>query len=83
MAAFTTHGATFDGTLGLVLGCRESDSSAVVVSVKTGGAASTQGVAVGDVIARVNGRRAGDYDGVPLPDEERTEKDERINLIRK
>ncbi|KAH8091174.1 OmpA-like protein [Aureococcus anophagefferens] len=64
MAAFTTHGATFDGTLGLVLGCRESDSSAVVVSVKTGGAASTQGVAVGDVIARVNGRRAGDYDGV-------------------
>ncbi|KAH8064975.1 hypothetical protein JL722_1866 [Aureococcus anophagefferens] len=23
MAAFTTHGATFDGTLGLVLGCRE------------------------------------------------------------
>lgn len=62
---YSTHAATFPaGPLGLVLGCREADSAAIVVSVKDGGSASRGGVRKGDVVSRIAGRRVGDYDSV-------------------
>ncbi|KAJ8605359.1 hypothetical protein CTAYLR_002346 [Chrysophaeum taylorii] len=62
---YATHQATFpEGPLGLVLGCREDDSAAIVVSIKAGGAAERGGVREGDVVARIGGRRVGDYDAV-------------------
>jgi len=51
-------------SLGLVLGCREGDAAAIVVSLKTGGAAAQNGVSEGDVVTRIAGRRVGDYDHV-------------------
>ncbi|KAJ1453997.1 hypothetical protein M885DRAFT_618489 [Pelagophyceae sp. CCMP2097] len=65
--SYTTHAVTFvQGSLGMVVGCREGDAAAVVVSAKPGGAAAGFGVVVGDVVSRVNGRRVGDYDAVLL-----------------
>lgn len=56
---------TFEaGPLGLVLGCREDDSAAIVVSVKAGGAAAVGGVREGDVITSIAGQHMADYDAV-------------------
>jgi len=48
----------------MVIGCRESDGSAVVLTVKAGGAAKSLGVRPGMVVSRVNGKPMSNYDSV-------------------
>ncbi|KAJ8601438.1 hypothetical protein CTAYLR_005924, partial [Chrysophaeum taylorii] len=53
-----------DPSLGMVIGCRESDGAAVVVTVREGSAAMKGGARAGMVVTRVNGERMGDFDAI-------------------
>lgn len=62
---YHTFSASFpEGSLGLILGCREGDAAAIVVAVKDKGPAQARGVHEGDVVTKIAGKRCGDYDHV-------------------
>ena len=59
--------------LGMVIGCRERDKRAVVVTIRKGGAAESLGVLPGMLIASVDGSAMTSFDEAraPRPVEER------------